>query len=82
MLYEFKNIIRIPIHLGGESYKKSKEFFVEIKIKNVKQVGNRNYYVPDIAKASEDLNLIAWTSLDDAIVETFNFHEKIKKYSF
>ncbi len=54
----------------------------EIKIKNVKQVGNRNYYVPDIAKASEDLNLIAWTSLDDAIVETFNFHEKIKKYSF
>ena len=54
----------------------------EIKIKNAKQVGNRNYYVPDIEKASDDLNLIAWTSLDDAIIETFNFHEKIKKYSF
>ena len=54
----------------------------EIKIKNVKQVGNRNYYVPDIEKASDDFNLIAWTSLDDAIIETFNFHEKIKKYSF
>ena len=54
----------------------------EIKIKNIKQVGNRDYYVPDIKRAADDLNLIAWTSLDDAIIETFNFHEKIKKYNF
>ena len=34
-LNEFKNINIIPINIGGESYKKSKEFFDEIKIKNL-----------------------------------------------
>ena len=34
-LNEFKNINIIPINIGGESYKKSKEFFEEIKIKNL-----------------------------------------------
>ena len=32
---EFKNINIIPINIGGESYKKSKEFFDKIKIKNL-----------------------------------------------
>ena len=34
-LNEFKNINIIPINIGGESYKKSKEFFDKIKIKNL-----------------------------------------------
>ena len=34
-LSEFKNINIIPINIGGESYKKSKEFFDKIKIKNL-----------------------------------------------
>ena len=34
-LNEFKNINIIPINIGGDSYKKSKEFFEEIKIKNL-----------------------------------------------
>ena len=34
-LNEFKNINIIPINIGGESYKKSKQFFDEIKIKNL-----------------------------------------------
>ena len=34
-LNEFKNINIIPINIGGESYKKSKEFFDEIKIENL-----------------------------------------------
>ena len=34
-LNEFKNINIIPINIGGESYKKSKEFFEKIKIKNL-----------------------------------------------
>ena len=35
LINEFKNINIIPINIGGESYKKSKEFFDEIKIKNL-----------------------------------------------
>tara|TARA_Y100000816_G_scaffold286306_1_gene267226 strand:+ start:461 stop:991 length:531 start_codon:yes stop_codon:yes gene_type:complete len=34
-LDEFKNINIIPINIGGDSYKKSKEFFEEFKIKNL-----------------------------------------------
>ena len=34
-LNEFKNINIIPINIGGDSYKKSKDFFDEIKIKNL-----------------------------------------------
>ena len=34
-LSEFKNINIIPINIGGDSYKKSKQFFDEIKIKNL-----------------------------------------------
>ena len=34
-LNEFKNINIIPINIGGDSYKKSKQFFDEIKIKNL-----------------------------------------------
>ena len=34
-LDDFKNINIIPINIGGGSYKKSKEFFEEFKIKNL-----------------------------------------------
>ena len=34
-LNEFKNINIIPINIGGDSYKKSKEFFNDIKIMNL-----------------------------------------------
>ena len=34
-LNEFKNINIIPINIGGDSYKKSKEFFDEMEIKNL-----------------------------------------------
>ena len=54
----------------------------KIKVLNNQLENTRRFYVPDIKMARESYHLAPWTSLDQSIKKTYEYHKNIQKHNF